>query len=411
VNWFVKAYALLHDPPYKAVWPLGYKFYDGKTHEEEAHKLLFKILSGTPLGGGTPSNEVTKVVKGADRLASSFDRWALAPEEEARYWVKPSRLINPFNPSKEREIKMPNKDEFRERVEKFVKEVNAVLRLANSEKEAYMALYATYELAWINHGLPALPADTRIPTHTIFDHLYATATVLNWVDEDGKPRDEGCLMEIDIPGIQKIIASARKAGDYRAGSLLVSLAIWGTAWKYMEAYGPDVLISPTPRFNPFLYLQLRKSYGNWGNQAYRLYASVIGKALNLPKKIPITDFIERAPVIPGTAYLALPNCDEANKALDYFEEALDAIRRLALGEETQLPLSGKTTEDILRIAGKVLDKMPRRYLPLRIRTAAIREVRERARKARESNSRKLMNNSSQSERAQQLKSRWPVHMR
>ncbi len=386
MDWFAKAWALLHDPPYKAIWPLGFKPLGGTTHEEEARRLLDLVLQGTKLGGGAPDEKTAKAVQAADMLASSFDRWALAPEGEARYWVKPKELVNPFNPALRTPLEIPAFDDLKKRVEIFARKVNEAVKAAGDEREAYFALYAAYELAWIDAGLPALPADTRMPTHTIFDHLYATAAVLNWIDENGSLREDGCLLEIDIPGIQSLISSARKAGDYRAGSFLISLAVWGTAWRYMEKYGPDVLLSPSPRFNPFHYLQvfhyvkIRKWKSEWGSKAYGLYTSVLSKALGMAADV--YQLVEHAPVIPGTAYLALPSCDEARRAVDYFEEVLDDIKATALGEkEPWLPLVKAPSGDVLKIARAALDKIPRRYLPLRVRTASIAEVRPCAEEA------------------------------
>ncbi|MGC8994860.1 MAG: type III-B CRISPR-associated protein Cas10/Cmr2, partial [Pyrobaculum sp.] len=166
MDWFAKAWALLHDPPYKALWPLGFKPLGGTTHEEEARRLLHLILQGTKLGGGAPDEKTAKAVQAADMLASSFDRWALAPEGEARYWVKPKELVNPFNPALRTPLEIPAFDDLKKRVEIFARKVNEAVKAAGDEREAYFALYATYELAWIDAGLPALPADTRMPTHT-----------------------------------------------------------------------------------------------------------------------------------------------------------------------------------------------------------------------------------------------------
>ncbi|MGC8974474.1 MAG: type III-B CRISPR-associated protein Cas10/Cmr2, partial [Thermoproteus sp.] len=210
-----------------------------------------------------------------------------------------------------------------------------------------------------------------MPTHTIFDHLYATASVLNWIGDDGRPREDGCLLEVDVPGIQNIIASARKAGDYRAGSTLVSLAVWGTAWRYMERHGPDILLSPTSRFNPFFYLHIKNR--GYGEGAYRLYVNVVRKLL--PEAINPISFIEAAPAMPGTAYLALPSCTEAREAAKFFEETLEDIRAMARGErEADLPLRGKPDGDVLKVARKALDLMPKRYLPLRVRSISIKEA-------------------------------------
>jgi CRISPR-associated protein Cmr2 len=113
---------------------------------------------------------------------------------------------------------------------------------------------------WLNKGLPVSPADTRVPTHTIFDHLYAATSILNIAVED-KP--SGYLALLDIPGIQSFVGSARKAGDFWAGSWILSRVSWKTAQKLIEKYGPDVLITPSPRLNPYLVQHLVETLKDW----------------------------------------------------------------------------------------------------------------------------------------------------
>jgi CRISPR-associated protein, Cmr2 family len=98
MDWFAKAYALLHDPPHKALWFEGYRIYGESSHEEEARRMLATMLMATPLGGGAPPTRdaLARRVDLADRVAASFDRWAL-PKPDGGYWVKAKALYNPFN--------------------------------------------------------------------------------------------------------------------------------------------------------------------------------------------------------------------------------------------------------------------------------------------------------------------------
>ncbi|MCC6020261.1 MAG: type III-B CRISPR-associated protein Cas10/Cmr2 [Thermoproteaceae archaeon] len=411
MDWFAKAYALLHDPPHKALWfeDEKYRVFDKESHEGEARKMLDEMLRGTPLGGGAPSRDVTMRVKTADRIAASFDRWAL-PEPAGGYWAVAEALYNPFNLQYSMRIERPDPKAFRSALEDYIRRANEILRAARNDRETYVLLYAVAEPLWILKGLPALPADTRAPTHTVFDHLYATASMMNWVDGGGSLSPRGCLLEIDVPGIQRIIGSARKAGDYRAGSLLVSLAVWLTAWQYMRKYGPDVLLSPTPRFNPLFYFQLAREIKGGeiegagkrapGERALELYAELVVKALGLkalgeegreggPERLIAEYFIERASVIPGTAYLALPDCAEAERAPEYFEAALSAIKDAACGSEREdlpLPVRPAAVRDnhVARLARRVLERTPALYLPLRHRCVSVEDaLREAERVARE----------------------------
>ncbi len=392
MDWFAKAYALLHDPPHKALWfeDRSYRVYDKNSHEEEARRMLHAVLMATPLGGGAPPPDVTDKVKTADRIAASFDRWALPPTDGS-YWVKAERLYNPFNYHYSIETKKPTPQEFDAQLTDYVHDLNMLLRATGDERETYFLLYAAAELLWALKGLPALPADTRTPTHTIFDHLYATASVINWVGDDGRPR--GCLLEIDVPGIQKLLSSARKAGDYRAGSLLVSLVVWLTAWQYMRKHGPDVLLSPTPRFNPLFYLQLDKEIKG-GKEALRLYAEFVTEVLGFQTTTGeladvVTEFfVRRASVVPGTAYLMLPTCNEAEEAPERFEKALAAVRETLLGAtpgDLRLPvkLDVDLQKPVFRLGRAVLQKMPTPYIPLRYRYVSLEEAYHEANKIRD----------------------------
>ena len=360
--WFLKTYALFHDPPHKALWfeHEGYRIFNKDSHEEEGVNLMTSALPGL---GGAPSKEDREAVALADRLAASFDRWALPPSPGG-YWAKAKYLINPFNYEKKIEVKKPPPDDFRQRFHKFVNDLKkAVEPGGGDEKRLYLYTYAAYELAWINAGLPALPADTRAPTHTAFDHLYATASVLNWV-RGGRLR--GCLAVADIPGIQSVLKSARKAGDYRAGSILISLAAWGLAWRYAERHGPDVLLSPTPRFNPLFYAQLRRE-----NQAlWDLYKRVVGKMLERELGPAAAAFVETvlktSSLFPGTVYLALPECDEG-EAETYFQQSLCDLLEAAKGAEAEaIPLTlSPLGDDVKKIVAKALEGIKPDYLPLK----------------------------------------------
>jgi CRISPR-associated protein. len=67
---------------------------------------------------------------------------------------------------------------------------------------------------------------------------------------------EGLVIIIDIPGVQEYISASRKLRDLRISSYLISLIAWKTVEKFVDLYGPDILILPTARFNPFFYTYL-----------------------------------------------------------------------------------------------------------------------------------------------------------
>ena len=246
----VKARALLHDPPNKMCVLPG--------HERVAEEFRGAVLSGVePLRFGL-GRELGEVVRRADVMASSFDRWLINAiyaaytggevAGVARYY----RLHNILVPSASVELRCQADDALKS----VARELNDILKgvAEGGALLAYTTLYFALETLWYSHGLNPSLADTRTPTHTVFDHLYATASILNTTIHGGEPR--GFLALIDIPGVQKFVAAARKAGDFWAGSWLLSQLMWGILRRLVDEYGPDVVITPTLRLNPYLYVHL-----------------------------------------------------------------------------------------------------------------------------------------------------------
>ena len=221
INKFIgaKAWALFHDPPHKA-WYLTNRLRISKGgHEAEARNLWQEMVKGTVLDR-IDLNEVDNIVKRADRLAAGLDRWLL-PEKLGKTIHDYIHLINPFDPRK----KWVNTSSIDvKKINNYISDLNEALKsLKNSLRDCYHILSLLAELAWAANNLPYGPADTRIPTHSIFDHLYASASMVNWSLRD---EPSGYYVFLDIPGIQRVISGARKAGDFWAGSWLVSYLTW-----------------------------------------------------------------------------------------------------------------------------------------------------------------------------------------
>ncbi|MGC9051388.1 type III-B CRISPR-associated protein Cas10/Cmr2 [Pyrobaculum sp.] len=105
--------------------------------------------------------------------------------------------------------------------------------------EKYAELYLRFELNWLE--------TVGGGAAEVFDRVYAELPLLNLGDPP-----EGRLVVYETPGVQRIIGAARKLGDLNAGSWLVSQLTWRTALKFVEKYGPDVLLSPSLRLHPYL---------------------------------------------------------------------------------------------------------------------------------------------------------------
>ena len=127
-----------------------------------------------------------------------------------------------------------------------------------------------FEFLWIKHGGPQTIADTRIPTHSIFTHNSAVASVTNWYSEN---KFKGYIVRIDLGGIHSFIANSRKLRDIWASSYLASGLVWMAISPLVFLLGPDIVLSPSLSLNPvYGYTLLR--WMEWLDSDDEVYASL-----------------------------------------------------------------------------------------------------------------------------------------
>ncbi|MCC7414057.1 MAG: type III-B CRISPR-associated protein Cas10/Cmr2 [Gammaproteobacteria bacterium] len=104
-----------------------------------------------------------------------------------------------------------------------------------------------------------LPADTRVPDHTIWQHLDLTAAFATafHADEQGG----AALLAVSIGPVQEFIARARTTSDLWAGSHLLSRMAWEALKIICAEYGPDIVIYPQLRGVPQVDVWLRDEIG------------------------------------------------------------------------------------------------------------------------------------------------------
>ena len=104
-----------------------------------------------------------------------------------------------------------------------------------------------------------LPADTRIPDHTIWTHLDLSAAFASSfaADENANP----ALLSMAFGPVQDFIAQARTTSDLWAGSHLLSRIAWAGLKVICERLGPDAVIFPQLRGVPLVDLWLRDEMG------------------------------------------------------------------------------------------------------------------------------------------------------
>ena len=106
---------------------------------------------------------------------------------------------------------------------------------------------------------PLLPADTRVPDHSIWDHLDLTSAFAGAMAAD--PDGEVALLTMALGPVQSFISAARSTSDLWAGSHLLARMAWEAMKPVCEALGPDAILFPRLRGVPQVDLWLRDDCG------------------------------------------------------------------------------------------------------------------------------------------------------
>lgn len=348
----IKILALLHDPPWKP-WSItgsikdkngkksgraleeiacefGVEYYERSNkyipvHEKEG--FTFAMLLG--IRKDEIEYYYNKFVREADKFSAGVERFTVdeitgekkSDKEKQKQNqkgggpIKQERKHNVFNVNHKIQLKQEIDKECIKNYVKWI--VNNIRNLGWREK--YHALYALIEVAWYHFCPDHYPlAETRVGNYSVFDHLYATASMTNWFLNK---HPSGYLVKIDLPAARQIISKARKTWDIWGGSYLLSWLTYETVEPLIQKYGVDIVLFPFMGLNPFFVSRL-----------------------NLPKKIGDEDtywefndlmFEPTQPLMPTTVLMALPDYENVK---DLYERAWDKIvNELGLNIDKKLP--------------------------------------------------------------------------
>jgi len=243
----IKLLAFLHDPPEKAL--------NIQRHEERARAYLNNLVDGYDEAW----TENKGRIKNADIWASIADRMQLPSGREKDFHVGNNLcFIHPLSgESKPLNIKAENgklihsinQDTIRDILTTEFKRLEK--KFGRNHKRLYFRTWYALKnkLASSYPELTLLPADTRNPNHTIFNHMdltaaYAGATINPY---DPKTGDNPYLFTFWTQGIQDFIAGARASRDLWAGSYMLSWLIAHVIAMFVRDLGPDCIIVPELR--------------------------------------------------------------------------------------------------------------------------------------------------------------------
>lgn len=267
--WQAKLHARLHDPAEKALVLLR----DPAGHEGGTSRVLHKRLF--PQG---VAEELRAAVRKADWWASAADRPQFPRDNNdgpyAR-WTQVNFAEQPMliHPLTGKGFDLRRHGGLRETAVEAVKNqslahLERLLKATGDDDPRRIALALWRfgpELAedGDNQKLGELwrflPADTRIPDHSIWDHLDLVSAFAGafMADTNG----ECALLSLSIGPVQEFIAAARTTSDLWAGSHLLARLSWEAMRVVCERLGPEAILFPRLRGIPQVDLWLLRDCG------------------------------------------------------------------------------------------------------------------------------------------------------
>lgn len=100
---------------------------------------------------------------------------------------------------------------------------------------------------------PYLPADSRCPDHSTWDHtrVASAAAFLVEMTTRGRPAErEPWMLAFTLGGVQRFLEESRKARDLWTASMIYAELAWAAMLPIVEELGPDAILYPDLRGNP-----------------------------------------------------------------------------------------------------------------------------------------------------------------
>ncbi len=235
----------MHDPVDKAL--------DIKGHVARAKRYMV-----TALGDDTDQPMFPDRDAGlADQLAAIYERLpmptagvqgerAVGPENERLWTVHPlsGRIID---------LKCPQLDEAA-----MIRAISGIV--CGLEESPRIRFFALWRMLTDRVGFPlnALPADTRVPDHSLINHADITAGI--WASTEGGASGRAFL-SFALGPVQPFIAAARSLRDLWTGSVILSCIAFAAMRPILENFGPTAFVYPALRGNPLMDIWLREEIG------------------------------------------------------------------------------------------------------------------------------------------------------
>ncbi len=268
--WKRKLLAYLHDPPSKAV--------SIADHEDHA-KTLYRQA-------GFSDEEAQRFgqlfAKPSDWTASAADRLPFPGSQASglrcAFDGVRNAFLHPLGPGtgSNEPLRLPfsgpflSSDAARE-TDQVIQPVIAADQLEGiDEDKAWRARFFAHWRLWQRNAVERdyrfalLPADTRLPDHTVWTHMQVVSALDSCAVGAGKDAIlRPAFLRFQLGPVQEFIAAARSTRDLWSGSYLLSWLMAAGLKALTAEIGPDSVIFPSLRNQPLFDLHWKKDLWDW----------------------------------------------------------------------------------------------------------------------------------------------------
>ncbi|NPV10612.1 MAG: type III-B CRISPR-associated protein Cas10/Cmr2 [Ignavibacteria bacterium] len=285
------------------------------------------------------------VIKGPDQIASCMER-SLLPKEQVYTDFEKEDLYQAFNELRhplsaeklEVEISLDNKnisnlfENVYQRLSRKISNFDDKLKFFYLWRNLLDELYENQtDNDWLKY-LPLLPADTRIPDHSIWEHIKIASAINAFYDKENKLIfQKNSLFLFSLGPVQSFIHQARKTQDFYMGSYLLSYFTFLAITEIIDRFGPTAVIYPDLYKQPLADWYFEKQY-----------------KMELKNSL---SFFADLPTIPNRFVSIIPEIDK-----DYIEELVKDIQN-KIRNEIKLAKEKIISELGIKLSKKLNDSL------------------------------------------------------